>query len=110
MLQSIVAIIIILFFLSKVIVKRRNNDISRNEFLLWLIFWLTAGFAVIFLKRIDSLVSSLGFSGSGIDILLYLGIAVVFYFIFRMRLRLEKIEQNITKLVREISLLNKNKK
>lgn len=107
MLQSTVAIIIILFFLSKVIIKRRNNDISRNEFLLWLIFWLIAGLAVIFMKKIDSLVSSLGFSSSGIDILLYLGIAVVFYFIFRMRLRLEKIEQNITRLVREISLLNK---
>ena len=53
------------------------------------------------------IVANLGFSGSGIDILLYIGIVVLIYFIFKLRIRLEKIEREITKIVREISLNNK---
>ncbi len=43
----------------------------------------------------------------GIEVLLYLGIAVLFYFIFRLRLKLEKIEKNITKIIREMAIKDK---
>ena len=79
-------------------------SLKRHPFIFWLIFWLLSAGAVIFLKWIDKLVANLGFSGSGIEVLLYLGVVILFYFIFRLRLKLEKIEQDITKIVREISL------
>jgi hypothetical protein len=52
-------------------------------------------------------VASLGFSSSGIDILLYIGVISLFYFIFKLRLKLEKMENNITKLVRQEAIRNK---
>ena len=81
--------------------------ISGNEFIFWLIFWATVAIAIVGLKWIDRIVANLGFSGSGIDVLLYIGVVVLVYFIFRLRLRLEKIERDITKIVREIALNNK---
>lgn len=104
MFQQGVALIIIVFFLSKIIVKKRKKEINNNEFALWIFFWGVVIFAIIFIKKIDSFVANLGFSSSGIEILLYLGIAIIFYFIFRLRLRIEQIERNITKLIREASL------
>jgi hypothetical protein len=109
MLQQILALVIISFFLARQFFLKQKKQISANEFIFWLVFWLLAALAIIFLKWIDRFVANLGFSGSGIDILLYLGVVVLFYFIFRLRLRLEKIEKDITKIIREIALKNKNK-
>ncbi|KKR21798.1 MAG: hypothetical protein UT48_C0003G0006 [Parcubacteria group bacterium GW2011_GWE2_39_37] len=107
MFQQISALVIILFFISRLIWQKKNNQIANNEFKFWLFFWLVAGLAVLSLKWVDQIVAKLGFSGSGIEVLLYVSTAVMFYLIFRLRLRLTKIEQSITKIVTEIALDNK---
>lgn len=104
MFQQSIALIIIAFFLSRLYWQKQKKQIAPGEFVFWLVFWLIAALAIIFLKWIDKLVAGLGFSGSGIEVLLYLGIAVLFYFIFRLRLKLEKMEKDLTKIVREIAI------
>lgn len=107
MTQQIIALIFIAFFLSRLYWQKQKNEISSNEFIFWLIFWLIAAASIIALKWIDALVARIGFSGSGIDVLLYFGIALLFYLIFKLRLRLAKIEKNITKIIRHIALKDK---
>jgi len=104
MLQQIIALIVIAFFLSRLVWQKQKKQISPSEFLFWLIFWIIAGAAIIGLKLIDRLAADLGFSGSGIDILIYAAVVVLFYFIFRLRLRQEKTERDITKIIREITI------
>lgn len=108
MLQQILAFAIILYFVLKLVGQKRNKSINNYEFLLWLVFWLSAGTAVIFIKQIDKVVARLGFSGSGIDVLIYLSMAILFYLVFRLRIRMEKQERNITKIIRNLSIDNKN--
>ena len=105
--QQIIAIVIVLFFVIRLIGQKRKNSISRTEFYLWLFFWIFSGLGIVFLKSIDSLVAYLGFSSTGIDVLLYLAIAVLFYLLFRIRIKMEKIEKDITTLVRKISINDK---
>lgn len=107
MIQQLIALIIILFFLSRLFWQKKKNEISLNEFVFWLFFWIVSMLAIIYIKAIDKLVAELGFSSSGINILFYLGTIILFYLFLRLRLRLEKIERNLTKLVREITLINK---
>jgi len=107
MLQQIIAIIIIFYFLVKLFLQRKNKKISKNEFLFWGAFWVLAVFAILSIKWIDKVVASLGFSGSGIEILLYFSIIILIYLVFKLRLRLEKVEKDITKIVREISFIIK---
>lgn len=109
MLQQIIALIIIAFFLARLFWQKQKKQIAVNEFLFWFVFWLLAAGAIICLKWIDRLVAGMGFTGSGIDVLIYIGVAVLFYLVFRVRLKLEKIERDITKIVREIAL-NNNKR
>lgn len=104
MFQQIIALIVISFFVFRLLWQKRKKRIGANEFVFWLIFWILAALAVIFLKWIDALVAGLGFSGSGIEVLLYAGVVVLFYFIFKLRIRMERIERNITKIVREIAV------
>jgi small membrane protein len=107
MLQQTIALIIIAFFIARLYWQKKNNHIGVNEFLFWLIFWLMAAALIISLRLIDRLVAGLGFTGSGIEVLLYLSVAILFYFVFRLRLKLEKIEKDITKIVKNIALKDK---
>lgn len=108
MFQQILALIVIAFFLARLFWQKQKQLISGSEFIFWLAFWFFAGLAIVALKQIDRLVASLGFSGSGIEVLLYLAIAILFYLIFRLRLRLEKTERDLTKIVRAIALKSAN--
>jgi len=107
MIQQLIALIIILFFLGRLFWQKKKDSISLTEFIFWLFFWLASAFAILYIKTIDSLVADLGFSSSGINILFYLGTIILFYLILRLRLRLEKNERNLTKIIRDIALMNK---
>jgi hypothetical protein len=47
--------------------------------------------------------------GRGIDVLVYLSIIFLFYYIFRQSEKINKLEKQITKLVREIAKENAKK-
>lgn len=104
MTQQLIAILIILYILIKIILQRKKGKISRNELFLWFIFWGLVMSAIVFIKQIDIFVASLGFSATGIDVLLYLSVAYLFYYIFKLRIKLEKQDKNITKIIRHIGL------
>ena len=104
MFQQIFALLIIVFFLTRVFNQKQKKRISKNEFIFWLLFWIGAAVAIVFIKYLDKLVAYMGFSGSGINFLVYIAVLILFYFVFKMRLTLVKMEKNITDLTREISL------
>jgi len=104
MLQQILALIVVVFMLARLLWQRSKKQVSSGEFVFWLIFWVLVGIAVVTLKWIDEFVRDLGFSGSGIEFLLYVAVVLLFYLVFKVRLRLERIEKQITKLVRSIAL------
>jgi hypothetical protein len=108
MLQTLTAIIIILGFLGRLIWQRKKSQINKNEFVFWLIFWLLALAVILSLRWLDSLVAELGFSSSGIQVLLYAAVAVIFYFIGRLRLRLSKMEKDISKIVEHLAITKRN--
>lgn len=107
MFQEIFALIIIAFFLIKLIWQKKNKQIQKSEFVFWLIFWVVAAVIILLIKQIDLLVAQLGFTGSGIEVAFYLGVALLFYLIFRVRLKLAKIDKQITKVVEQVALKEK---
>lgn len=110
MLQQIIALIIIAFILARLLFLKTKKRIGANEFVFWLAFWILSAAFIIAIRWIDRLVASMGFSGSGIEVLIYVAIVVLFYLNFRLRLKLEKTERNVTKIVRKIALDEENKK
>jgi small membrane protein len=109
MLQQAIALVIILFFVFRLFVLKKQDKVSGNEFIFWLVFWIIAAAGVIFVKDLDKLAAALGFSASGIQIILYAAVAVLFYMNFRMRLKMEKMDKDLTKIVRELALNDKLK-
>lgn len=104
MFQEILALIIIFLFIARISWQLHQKLIPKNQFIFWLVFWLICGTLIVYIKKIDSLVASIGFSSSGIQVLLYIAVALIFYFIFRIRLKLEKIENDISTITRHYAL------
>lgn len=107
MLQQIIALVIICFFIFRLFDQKKRKEININEFSLWLIFWSLAAGAIIFIRQIDRLVNYFGFSGAGINFLIYLAVLALFYLVLRLRLSLAKMDKNLTEVVRQIALNNK---
>lgn len=105
--QQIIGLIIIAFFAIRLFWQKRKKEINANEFSFWLVFWILAALAILFLRQIDYFVRRLGFTASGIDVLLYVAVVMLFYFIFRLRIKLAKIEGEITKIVKDIAMREK---
>jgi len=106
--QQIIALAVIVFFLARLWRQKKDAKISINEFFIWLSLWLSIAVAVVFLKKIDFVVRALGFSSSGLGVLQYSAIIIILYLIFKLRIRLRKIENDITNIVRHLSLNEKN--
>lgn len=104
MIQQVIALAIITLFIWRLISQKRKARLGKNEFIVWLAFWLLGALAIVFIRQIDSLLIDLGFSGSGINFLLYLTVIILFYLVFKLRLSMAKTEANITKIARHLAL------
>lgn len=106
-LQQLLALIIIAFFIYRLFQQKKKKQVGGAEFYLWLSFWIGSGLAIVFLKELDKVAATLGFSASGINLLFYCATLILFYFIFRLRLNLAKLDRDLTDLNREMTLLKK---
>lgn len=106
MLIQILLSLFVLFAVIKILGRFRAKEMTAGPLFFWLIFWF-AVLVVVWQPNLSTeLANRLGV-GRGSDLVLYVSVAVLFYLIFRLTVRLEKIERNITKIIREISLNRK---
>ncbi len=106
MFQQAIAILVIIFIYSRVLAQKKRGSITASEFILWTLFWSCGLVAIIFIKKIDALAAQIGFSGKGIEVLLYLATALLFYLYIKVRLRIARMEKEITRIVRQIAVAN----
>lgn len=94
-----IIIVVLIQFLIKVLKDRTQ----LFKLLFWGVFW---GIALIFIwlptNTIDKLGQLFGV-GRGIDVLVYLSIIFLFYYIFRQSEKINKLEKDITILVRKLA-------
>ena len=83
--------------------KYRKKEITNKEFIFWLFFWILVSAAVIYPKITDKIAKIVGV-GRGVDLLVYVSVFILFFIVFKIFVRLEKMEMNITKIIRKIAL------
>lgn len=93
----------VLLALGKVIHKYKQQGMRRLELLFWMGVWVGAALIIAFPNDTHLLAHLLGI-GRGADLIMYVGLLVAFYLIFRIHLTLERLEQEITEIVRAIAL------
>lgn len=90
------------FAISRSILRLKSKSISKLEFLFWLSVWLS----IITLGLIPSftnILSNLLGIARGVDAIIYVSIIALFYLLFRLYVKVDEVNQEITKLVREVA-------
>lgn len=105
MLIQIITIIVVLFLITRVGAKFKRRDITFKEALFWAILWFGVGVVVLYPALADRIASYIGLqTATGIDLVVYIAVALAFYLIFRLFVHIERVERDITKIVRHLSL------
>lgn len=99
---QILFIIFLLFALSRVFLRARGKEISKKEFVFWAVVWLLALVFVLEPALFSTAAEFLGI-GRPVDVAIYVGLLVLFYLNFRFYVKVQRQEEEITKIVREIA-------
>jgi hypothetical protein len=103
MLIKILILVFILYVLTRIYARYRKQDINGRELGIWIAFWVIVGVVVIIPQKTDLVAKFLGI-GRGADLLVYVSILVLFYLIFQILVRLERLDHDLTEIVRHIAL------
>jgi small membrane protein len=100
---QIFVLLFALFAFSRAVLRYRGGSIRLAELLFWTGVWI---FAIIFslFPNVVSLLSNIGGFQRGLDLLVAFSIITLFYMLFRMYVKVDELDQTITKLVREIAI------
>ncbi|MFA6088471.1 MAG: DUF2304 family protein [Candidatus Woesearchaeota archaeon] len=98
-------ILFVLFVTSRVFLQFKDKKIGVGQFLFWLCLWLVVLLFGIFFPYLWFVSNILGISRLA-DVFVYGSIAFLFYLMYRIYMKIESLEQEITKLTRAIAFEN----
>ncbi len=105
---QIVLILFILFAISRVLLRAREKVISAQVAFFWTLIWLGA-LTIVMLPNTTTRLASYFGVGRGVDVIVYISLALLFYLVFRIFVMIEDIRHEITALIREIAFTNSSK-
>lgn len=109
MLIQVVLVAIFAVVLALTWKRAGQGTMSRRDAFWWSLLWIGAAIVVLRPDFATSFAAMLGV-GRGVDAVIYLSIIALFALVFRIFLRLEKIERDISSLVRTVSIAQRLEK
>ncbi|MFH1405257.1 MAG: DUF2304 family protein [Patescibacteria group bacterium] len=103
LLIQIFIVVFALFAIVRASMQFHQGRVTRFWLVFWLLFWLVLCLVVLLPQTTQTLASVLGV-GRGVDLAIYVSIILLFYLVYRVFVKLEDIENQITKLVRSVAL------
>jgi len=87
--------------------RSKQGALSRLGAFLWSGLWIAA-IVVVLRPEVATFFASMVGVGRGADAVIYVSIIILFYLVFRIFLRLDKLDRDITQLVRKVSIANRD--
>lgn len=106
---QIIAVLFSLFAFSRALIRFREAKITGKEFVFWSIIWIGVIFVAVLPWTTTFIANFIGIR-RGIDVIVYLSIIILFYLTFRIYVKMENVEREITKLVREEAISKRRKR
>jgi hypothetical protein len=89
-----------IFFVAK---KKKDHLLGARGMVFWILFWLAVIIVVVWPDSAATIAHLFGI-GRGADVVMYIGLAVLFFIVFRLHMKIEVINRDVTKVVREKAL------
>jgi hypothetical protein len=99
-------VFLVVLILCRVLIKWRQGFLAFRDMIFWVGFWLVVG-AIVIVPETTSFMARMVGVGRGADLVVYLSIVLIFYIIFQITVKIERVERNITKIVRQVALSGK---
>jgi len=109
MILEILLVLFALFMINKDFKRFKQNKISIWGFVFWFVIWVGLIAAILIPGITEFIAFNIGI-GRGVDVVIYISIALLFYLSFRTDMKIEKTNQDITKIVRELTFMNERVK
>ena len=81
----------------------KNKKISFRRFFFWIFIWFALSLIVFFPQIVFLLAGLLGIERAK-DLPIYVSIIILFYIAFKVGVKIEKIDKEITKIVRSVAI------
>jgi len=104
MIIQIILIGFSIFAITTIIIKKIKKEIKVFSTLFWL-FLFSSIIVLSLMPSVMSIISKFFGVQRGVDLFIYLSIIGLFYSAFKIFTLLEKLEQDITKCVREVAMI-----
>lgn len=105
MLIKYILIVTIVLIIWRVTTQFRRGGLHVREYLLWLVLWF-GGIFVILRPETATLAANLLGVGRGADFIVYISVIALFYLVHRILTRQERMEKEITQVIREFAVKN----
>lgn len=102
MLIKYLLIAVIVLIVLRVTRQFKRGGFNVREYILWLVVWLGGAFVII-RPQTATFVANLVGVGRGTDFMVYISVVVLFYLVFRVLIKQERVEREITRLVRSLA-------
>ncbi|MFA7244570.1 MAG: DUF2304 domain-containing protein [Candidatus Magasanikbacteria bacterium] len=86
--------------------KKEKNLLGQKATFFWILFWITLSIVAFWPNSTQILAEYIGI-GRGVDLVIYLSMACLFYLVFKMNLKIEGLKRDLTDVVRKESLKEK---
>ncbi len=100
---KIILVAFVLFVLSGIIRRHVKRELNLRELIGWSLLWILVIIAVLTPQTTDLLASKVGV-GRGLDLVVVLSIITLFYILIKVLSKVEKLDKDISVIVREIAL------
>jgi len=105
MMFEILVIVFAFFAINRSWKRFEEGKETMKSFIFWFLLWIGLIALILVPGTMDFVASNIGI-GRGVDVIIYITIIVLFYLSFRTDIKIEKINQDITKIVRELTFMN----
>ncbi|MFA4830813.1 MAG: DUF2304 family protein [Patescibacteria group bacterium] len=92
-----------LFAIISVFQKKKENKLGPKATIFWILFWLASIVIVLWPESASKIASYLGI-GRGADMIIYISVAVIFYLLFKLNVKLDSLNRDVTKVIRNKAL------
>ncbi len=100
---QVVVVAFAVFAISRVIFRFKDRKMSAPAFTLWMLIWIAA-IVVILLPGTSFFFADILGIQRGADFVVYISIIALFYLVFRLYVKIDSVEKNVTKIVREAAI------
>jgi len=101
--------IIGVFFIYRTVVQYLRRKRTLVAMIVWVLFWVSITMMAIIPNPVSMKIASLLGFRSNVTAVIFVSIALLFLFVFYLSSTIEKLEHQMTDLVRKIAIEEKNK-